>query len=100
MNGRRQSPRVQMGTSSKDGPFCLENTATKGKGSRADVRSAEAFSLLKAQFPEFDKCLIEGMLEDQGGDVEDVQFSLKVGCLQAAKPVLDAVFSEIRVCFS
>ena len=33
---------------------------------------------LSAEFPEFDKALMEGLLEDQGGDVDEVRIYLKV----------------------
>ena len=34
---------------------------------------------LCAEFPDFDRMLMEDMLEDQGGDVRDVRAMLRVG---------------------
>eukprot|EP00803_Ostreobium_quekettii_P001024 evm.model.scf_226EXC.5 EVM.evm.TU.scf_226EXC.5 scf_226EXC:37593-42215(-) len=57
--------------------------------SEASELDNQSLNALCSQFSEFDKSLIEGLLEDQGGDVDDVIFALKK--LRRQQKVIDKV---------
>lgn len=74
-DAQQNAPEVAGGVgSSAHAPQLAERTAAQATGQHYAVELAT----LTAAFPDFDAGLISGLLEDQGGDVEEVHAYLKV----------------------